>query len=221
MFIGNAKGPGRSAEPQLAALHSQGVGAADQLSAFGLQGPGCLPQKGLGEQQLGAGAYCGQLGGTPRRQAGHRANAKALKQGEEALFHAISQRAHQQQLGCWAFRHQRNQGGERLVFPLGEGGFDATAAVVHHLHAAAMLLIEALSGFAQVQLDHFAGARPHQKQGADFGPALQQVSHHPIELLVGIREASEIPFAKDRGAKARFGKDHHAGGALDQVRAGA
>ena len=123
-----------------------------------MQGPGCLAQKGLGEQQLGARSNGWQLGRTARRQAGHRANAEALKQGEEALFHAIGQGSHQQQLGGWAFRHQRHQGGECLVFPLGEGGFDATAAVVHHLHAAAMLLIEALSGFAKVQLDHFAGA---------------------------------------------------------------
>ena len=104
---------------------------------------------------------------------------------------------------------------------MGEGGLDPTAAVIHHLNAAAVLLVEPLGSLAQIQLDHFARARPHQEKGADFGPALQQISDNAIELFIGIGEPRQISFAKDGGAKAWFGKNHHAGGALDQVGAGA
>jgi hypothetical protein len=50
---------------------------------------------------------------------------------------------------------------------------------------------------------------------------LQKLGHQAIELLVGIGQARQIALAEDRSAEARLGEDHHPGGALDQVGAGA
>ena len=144
-----------------------------------------------------------------------------MEQADQPIFHRISQGARDQQLLLITGWHQRNEGLQGTVFPLGEGGFDATAAVVEHHHAAGMLLVEALGRFRQIELDHLARAAAHQEQGADLRAALQQLRHQSIELLIGIGQAGQIPFAEDRGAEARLGKDHHAGGALDQVRTGA
>ena len=43
----------------------------------------------------------------------------------------------------------------------------------------------------------------------------------PVELVVGVGQAGEVALLDDRGGEARLGEDHHAGGRLDQVRAGA
>ena len=42
-----------------------------------------------------------------------------------------------------------------------------------------------------------------------------------VELVVGVGQAGEVALVDDRGGEARLGEDHHAGGRLDQVRAGA
>ena len=42
-----------------------------------------------------------------------------------------------------------------------------------------------------------------------------------VEFVVGVGEAGEVALVDDRGGEARLGEDHHAGGRLDQVRAGA
>ena len=83
------------------------------------------------------------------------------------------------------------------------------------------LVVEALSSLGQIQLDHLTGARAHKKESADFRAAAQQIGHHTIEFLVGIRHPGQIPFPEDRCAKAGFGKDHHPGSALNQMGAGA
>ncbi len=44
---------------------------------------------------------------------------------------------------------------------------------------------------------------------------------HPVQLVVGVGEAGEIALLDDGRGEARLGEDHHAGGRLDQVRAGA
>ena len=44
---------------------------------------------------------------------------------------------------------------------------------------------------------------------------------HPVEFLVGVRQPGEIALVHDRGGETRLGENHHAGGRLDQVRAGA
>ena len=43
----------------------------------------------------------------------------------------------------------------------------------------------------------------------------------PVELVIGIGEAGEIALLHDGGGEARLGKDHHAGGRLQQMGAGA
>ena len=42
-----------------------------------------------------------------------------------------------------------------------------------------------------------------------------------VELVVGVGQAGEVALLDDGGGEARLGEDHHAGGRLDQVGAGA
>ena len=42
-----------------------------------------------------------------------------------------------------------------------------------------------------------------------------------VELLVGVGEAGQIALLHDGGGKPRLGEDHHAGGRLDEMGAGA
>jgi hypothetical protein len=45
--------------------------------------------------------------------------------------------------------------------------------------------------------------------------------HDAVELGIGVGQAGEVAVVDDGGGETRLGKDHHAGGRLDQVRAGA
>jgi hypothetical protein len=80
---------------------------------------------------------------------------------------------------------------------------------------------EPLGGLGQIELDHLTGAGAHQKQGADLGAPLQQITHKTVEFLIGIGQAGQVALAQNRGAETGFGENHHAGGALDQMGAGA
>ena len=81
--------------------------------------------------------------------------------------------------------------------------------------------IEPLGGALEVELDDLGGAGPHQKEQLDVGPPREQLGHHTVELLVGIGQAGQVAVVDDGGCKARLGKDHHAGGRLNEVCAGA
>ena len=144
-----------------------------------------------------------------------------MEQTHQPVLNRVGQGSRDQQLGLIALGHQGNERLQGAVLPLGKGGLNATARVVDHRHPSGVLLIQPLGGFGEIQLDHLARAAPHQEQGADLGATLQQLRHEAIQLLVGIGQTSEIPLAKDRCAKAGLRKNHHPGGALDQVGAGA
>ena len=95
------------------------------------------------------------------------------------------------------------------------------------LARAAERLNEALQGLIQpfccsgeIELDHFAGTGPHQKQGADFGPALQQFAGDPIQFVLCVCKTGQIAFVENRRAETGLSKNHHAGGALNQMGAG-
>lgn len=84
-----------------------------------------------------------------------------------------------------------------------------------------MDLVEAPGRAAEIQLDDLGGARADKEQQADVWPAREQSGDNPVQLLVGIGQACEIALLHDGGGEAGFCEDHHAGGRLDQVRAGA
>ena len=116
--------------------------------------------------------------------------------------------------------HQRGQAG---VLALGEGGLDAAAGVVEHPHAAARsAALSRCGGARQVELDHLgrAGADQEQHAGCRGGArAGGSTTRSSSSLRVG--QAGQIALVDDGGGEARLGEDHHAGGRLDQVRAGA
>ena len=76
-------------------------------------------------------------------------------------------------------------------------------------------------GARQIELDHFGRTRTNQKQQTDIGPPRNQLRYDPVEFIIGVGKPGKILFFHDRGRKARFGEDHHAGRRLDQMRAGA
>ena len=215
------EGSGGGGHPGPTALHPKGIGSRKQLAAAAHQGPRRGREEWLGQQHPGAGPNWGQLGGAPRRQARDHRNTQATKQLHQPVLHRIGQGADDQQLINLAGWHQGNHRQQGLVFSLGEGGFDAAAAVVQHHHPAGQLGVEPLGGLGQIQLDHLAGATTHQEQGADLGAPLQQILHQPVELIIGIGQAGQIPLPQNRSTETGFGKDHHAGGALNQVGASA
>ena len=218
---GQAEGRRRRFHPQTAPLHPKRIGAFDQLGAPVHQRPGGAAQEGLGQQQAGASSHRRQLGGAPRGQAAHPGHPHPLKQQPKTVFDRIGQGANNQQLIFVAARHQRQHRHQGVVFPLGEGGFDATAGIIQHPHPARQLGTKPFGGPLQIELDHLAGAGAHQKKGADLGAALQQLPHQPVQFFVGIGQAGQILFPQDRRAEAGFGKDHHPRRALDQVGTGA
>jgi len=78
-----------------------------------------------------------------------------------------------------------------------------------------------LGGLRQIQLDDLGGAGAHEEELADVRPARKQAVDLPVDLGLGIGHAGEVGLLEDRGAEARLGEDHHAGGRLQQMRAGA
>jgi hypothetical protein len=65
------------------------------------------------------------------------------------------------------------------------------------------------------------GAGADEEQQPDVGAALEEARDDAVELLVDVGQAREVALLDDRGREARLGKDHHPGGRLDQMRAGA
>ena len=55
----------------------------------------------------------------------------------------------------------------------------------------------------------------------EVGAPLQELRDDAIELLVRVGKARKIAFLHDRRGEARLGKDHHAGGTLYKMCAGA
>ena len=73
----------------------------------------------------------------------------------------------------------------------------------------------------EIELDDLGRAGADEEQLADVGAARQQARDLAVKLVMGVGQTGQIRFLEDRGAEARFGKDHHAGGRLQQMRAGA
>ena len=221
----NAEGRSRRLQPGGGALHPQRKRGRQPGGAARLQRHRRVGQERLGQQKHRVGADRRHLVGLARREKLHRADAQLLEQAGELVFDHVGQRAHhhQRQPGHWRptagrHGHQRGQAG---VFALGEGGLDAAARVIEHAHVGRKTAREARGGARQIQLDDLGRAGAHQKQQLDLGPALDQAGDDPVELFVAVGQAGQIALVDDGGGKTRLGKDHHAGGGLDQVGAGA
>ena len=84
-----------------------------------------------------------------------------------------------------------------------------------------MDLGQARRGALQVELDHLGRAGPDEEQHLDVGAALQQAVHHTVEFVVDFGKAGQIALVDDCGGESGLGEDHHAGGGLDEMSAGA
>ncbi len=73
----------------------------------------------------------------------------------------------------------------------------------------------------EVQLDHLGRAGADEEQLPDVRAAGEEARDFAVKLGIGVGEAGKVLFFENRRAEARFGKDHHPGGGLQQMRAGA
>jgi hypothetical protein len=175
----------------------------------------------LGQQHARLGAHRRQLPGAARGQEAHRADPELLEQAGELVLDDVGQRTDHQQLAPAGHGQLGHQGREAGVLALRERRLDAAAGVVEHPHLRQVGPGQALGGPLQVELDDLRRTRPDQKQQLDVGPARQQLSDDPVELVVGVGQPGQVAVVDDGRGEARLGEDHHAGRRLQQVRAGA
>ena len=212
---------GRGLQPQRGALDTQRERRGDPDRAALFQRPRGIGQERLSQQEAGSGPDRRQRGGLTRRQEAHPLDPHRGEQAGELVFHHIRQRADDQQfagIGCRQHRHQRGQAG---ILALRECRFDPAAGVVQHPNIRSELPAQPHRRPRKVQLDDLRRAGADQEQQLDIGPPLQQLRHDGVQFVVRVGQPGKVAFIDDRGGEARFGEDHHAGGGLDQMRAGA
>jgi hypothetical protein len=82
-------------------------------------------------------------------------------------------------------------------------------------------LRQTLGRAGEVELDDLGRAGADEEQLLDVGAAAEEAFDLAVELFMGVGHAGQIALFEDRGAEARLGEDHHAGGRLQEMRAGA
>ena len=185
------------------------------------QGGMGVAQKRLHQREHRIGADLGGIRGAAGGQAADLLYSHGGQQRQRLIFDHIGQRADDQQLARGGFAQRRDHGGKAGVLTLGEGRLDSRAGIVQHPDMRGVFGRQPFGGLVQIQLDHFGGAGADQKQLADVGAARQQARNLAVNLGLGVDQAGKVFLFKNRGAKAGFGKDHHPGGRLQQMRAGA
>ena len=161
---------------------------------------------------------------SPDRRAGsvrdgldpHRAD-----QPDELVLHDVRKRPDDDQRRRVGRRQDRHHRGEAGVFAFRERGLDARAGIVQHPNPRRIPLGQTLGRAGEVELDDLRRARSDQEQLAHVRPALEHPGHLAVELVVGIGEPREVLFLQDRRPEPRLAEDHHPGGRLQEVRAGA
>ena len=148
------------------------------------------------------------------------ADAHGLEQADGLFLNDVRQSADQQKLTCFHLRQNRHHGGQTGILALGEGGFDPGAGEVQDAHRRRVALGHPLGRLGEVQLDHLGRAGSHEEELPDVRAAGEQFVHNLVKFRLRICEAGKIRFLQNGRAKARFGKNHHAGGGLQQMRAG-
>ncbi len=115
----------------------------------------------------------------------------------------------------------RDERGEAGILALRERRLDAAARIAQHTHARCASLRLALRGTGEVDLDDLRRAGADQKEKLDVGATRQQLVDDAVELVVDVGEPGEIALVENGGGEARLREDHHAGGGLHEMRAGA
>jgi hypothetical protein len=117
-------------------------------------------------------------------------------------------------------RQSAPERGEAGVLALREGRLDAAAGIVQD-RARAAKSRDSRAARDEVELDHLGRAGADEEQQLDVGPALEQPVTTRSSSALASASPGEIALVDDRGGEARLGEDHHAGGRLDEMRAGA
>ncbi len=210
-------------QPAEHALRAEREGRLDALRTALLQLHRRIGEEGLHEDIARRRTNGRHFMRASRRKESDLLDPHAGKQAAKLIFHRIGQNAddHERISARRRFRQRGHQSCKAGILALREGGLDARAGIIQHAHGRMKLLREAARGAGQIELDHLRRAGAHQEQQLDIRAALQKPHHHAVEFLIRIRQPCEIAIVDDRGRKARFGEDHHAGGGLHEMRAGA
>jgi hypothetical protein len=150
-----------------------------------------------------------------------RADAHLRQERHRLILHHVGQRTDEQKLPRLGGRKDRNHGGEAGVLALGEGRLDAGAGIVQDPHMGRVDLRQTLRRAGEVELDDLRRAGADEEQLLDVGTAAEELFYLAVEFFMGVGHAGQIALLEDRGAEAGLGEDHHAGGGLQEMRAGA
>ena len=219
--VGHAEGVGGGAEPGGGALLAERERRGEMGGAPALEQMRGVAEERLRQQHPRVRADRRGVLGPARRETADRTDAEFPEKTQELVLDHVGQRADEKKLllvGLGQGRHHRRETG---VLALGEGGLDAGARVAHHSHMRGVTDGQALGGAGEVEFDDLRRAGPDEEELADVGAALQQSADLAVDLVLGVGETGEVLLLHDRGAEARLGEDHHAGGRLQQMRAGA
>ena len=137
------------------------------------------------------------------------------------VFDHVRQRADDEEVRVGGLLQHGDHRGEAGVLALGEGRLDAGAGVIVDPDRAAVAGVQAFGGAREVELDHLGRAGADEEELADVRAAGEEAFDLTLELLMGVGETGEVLLFENRGAESRLGEDHHPGGGLQQVRAGA
>ena len=180
-----------------------------------------VAQERLGQREDGVGANGGFGVDPPGWQGAHHVDAQAAEQAQHLIFDHVRQRPDHQQLARVGVRQDRHHRGKAGILALGKCRFDARARVVQNPHMGRMFNAQSFSGAGQIQFDNLGRARPDQEQLPDVGAARQKAGDFAVQFFMRIVQTGQIGLFENRRAESGFGENHHPGGALQQMRAGA
>ena len=220
-LVRHAEGVGDGAEPGGRPVHAEGEGRGDPGGApAGERGMG-VAEEGLGQGVDRVRPDRQRIVGAAGGQEAHRADAEAVEQRARLVLDHVGQRADDEQLARVRPGQARHHGGEAGVLALRERRLDPAARVGQDRDVGRVDLRQPLGRARDVELDDLGRAGPDEEQAAHVRAPVEQFGHHAVEFVVGVLQAGQVALFQDGGGEARLGEDHHAGGRLEQVRAGA
>ncbi len=212
---------GDGAEPVGGAFLAKGEGGGDTFGAAACQRMGRVGQEGLGQDEAGVRADLRRAGGAAGGQEADVLDAHLRQKRQALVFHDVRQRADDEEIRVGGFLQPRDHRGQAGIFALCEGRLDARAGVVVDPDRAAVAGVQTFGGAREVQLDDLGRAGADEEELANVGAAGEKAFDFAFKFLVRIGQTGEVLLFENRCAESRLGENHHSGGGLQEVGAGA
>ena len=220
----DAESVGDRAKPSRRPFLAQREAGVDTLGAALFERARRIAQEGVSEKKRRVGADRGKIGGAAHGEETRRRDSQHIEEAGELVFHDVGERADDEQRSlrvCRLLRQTRGERGEAHVLALSEGGFDPASRIAQDADAGAVSAREPGRRSAQIDLDDFRGAGADEEQQLDVRTPLEQPRDDAVDLVVDVGHAREIALLQDGRGEARLGENHHAGGGLNEMGAGA